>query len=77
MGIVASDSDQSAKVAAVVRPISDEETPGSSLLFGINCLIGRCTDRFLLVYVLICCLEIGSDAVGMISVCVKTQNGSE
>lgn len=51
--IAASDSDQSAKVVPRVRPISDDQTPGSNRSFGIHCLIRRCTEGHLLVYVLI------------------------
>lgn len=51
--IVASDSDQSAKVVPRVRPISDDQTPGSNRSFAINCLIRRCTEGHLLVYMLI------------------------
>lgn len=51
--IVASDSDQSTKVVPRVRPISHDQTPGSKQLFGINCLIRRCMEGHLLVYVLI------------------------
>lgn len=51
--IVDSDSDQSAKLVLWVRPISDDQTPGSNRSFGINCLIRRCAEGHLLVYVLI------------------------
>lgn len=64
--IVASDSDQSAKVVPRVRPISDDQTPGSNRSFGINCLIRRCTEGHFGICAN-CCLKVGSDAVGMIS----------